>query len=145
MARTGEGEAGKSMKCSKCRGAISAEDSIGGYCTGCIQTMGSGLKKLSKDDLRRLREEVEIETSGLMSMEALRQMLEDMYDRLSSGEGFDEVIEETAIQIQRYAGLGMAKEMLKVTQALGSLALEQEEEIRKKMRKLISIGEKRHR
>jgi hypothetical protein len=142
MAKSGEGEAGKSMKCSKCRGAISADDSISGYCTECIQTMGSGLRKLSKEDLRRLRAEVEIETAGLMSMEALKQMLEDMYDRMTSGEGFDEAIEETAIQIQRYAGLGMAKEMLKVTQALGNMALEQEEEIRKKMRKLVTLGEK---
>jgi hypothetical protein len=106
--------------------------------------MGSGLKTLTKADVRRLKAAVNEETAGLMSLEAVKQLLEEMYDALKlGGVSFDLVLEQTAIRILRLAGLGMAREMLKFTQALSGLALEQEEEIRQKMRKLTELGENR--
>lgn len=130
------------MKCKKCSKEVPQEETIEGYCGDCVLQMGQGLKKMSKEDLRRLRDAVNEETAGLMSMETLKQLLEEMYDRLGAGDQFDLVIEHTAIQIQRYAGLGMCREMLKFSQALGQLALEQEEEIRGKIRKLTELGER---
>lgn len=129
--------------CKKCAKPVDEHETIEGYCGECILAMGSGLKKLSKEDLRRLKDAVNNETAGLMSTEALKQLLEEMYDLLSQGGvAFDEVIEQTAIRIQRLAGLGMGREMLKFTEALGALALEQENEIREKMRRLTALGEK---
>lgn len=106
----------------------------------CLVNAVSNLKPLTASDKRRLKAEVEAETAGLMSTEALKGLLEEAYDRLSQGEIFDLVIDDTANQIQRLAGLGAAREMLKFTQALGGLALEQEEEIRRKIRKLAALG-----
>ena len=128
------------MKCSKCGLRIDRNNSEGGFCMSCIMKMASNLRTLSATDKRRLKAEVEAETSGLMSMEVLKGLLEEAYDRLAKGEGYDLVIDDTANQIQRLAGLGAAREMLKVTQALGSLALEQEEELRRKIRKLAHFG-----
>lgn len=131
------------MNCKKCEKEIPPNETIEGYCGDCILKMGSGLKKLSKEDLRKLKQAVNDETAGLMSMDMLKQILEEAYEHHMKGElGFDEVIEQTAIKIQRYAGLGMCREMLKVTQALGQLAIEQEEEIRTRMRKLTALGER---
>lgn len=109
----------------------------------CVSEMGSSLKPLSKEDLAKLREAVEAEVAGLVSMEVLKGVLEEMYDRLGGGEAFDDVVEGTAIQIQRLYGIGHGREMLKFTEALGNLALEQEEEIRKRIRKLANLGERK--
>lgn len=128
------------LKCSKCGVRVDRDNSEGGFCMDCIVSMSSNLRSLSSADKRRLKAEVEAETSGLMSMEVLKGLLEDAYERLSKGDGFDLVIDDTANQIQRLAGLGAAREMLKFTQALGGLAVEQEEEIRRKIRKLAALG-----
>lgn len=129
--------------CKKCQRPVPKEETIEGYCSECILTMGSGLKKLSKDDLKNLKAAVNQETAGLVSMEALKQLLEEMYDTMHEGNiAFDAAIEQTAVRILRLAGLGMAREMLKFSQALGTLALEQEEEIRQKMRRLVELDEK---
>lgn len=111
----------------------------------CVVDIGSDLaaKPLSKEDVERLRNTVEAETAGLLSTELLKGILEEMYDRLLGAEHFDDVIDHAALQIQRLAGLGMAREMLKVTDALSSLASEQEEEIRRRIRKLSALGQDR--
>lgn len=131
------------MNCKKCAKLVAPNETIEGYCGDCILTMGAGLKKMTKEDLRRLKAAVNEETAGLISMEALKSLLEEMYDSLSTGGlVFDEVIEQTAIRIQRLAGLGMGREMLKFTEALASLAVTQEEEIRQRMRRLSDLGGK---
>lgn len=128
--------------CKKCSRPVPEEETIEGYCSECILSMGSGLKKLSQEDLRKLKAAVNQETAGLISMETIKQLLEEMYDTMQGGQiAFDVAIEQTAVRILRAAGLGMAREMLKFSQALGTLALEQEEEIRQKMRRLIELDE----
>jgi hypothetical protein len=129
------------VNCKKCGKPVDQSETIEGFCGDCILAMGSGLKKLSREDLRKLKAAVNEETAGLMSMEALKGLLEEMYDSLNTpGVTFDVVIEHTAVRIQRLAGLGMGREMLKFTEALGALAASQEEEIRQKMRRLTDIG-----
>lgn len=131
------------MNCKKCKKPVDVSETIEGFCGQCILVMGSGMRTLSKDDLKRLKSAVNEETAGLMSMEVMKQVLEEMYDRLSAGkEEVDDIITHTAIQIQRLAGLGMCREMLKFSQALGKLALDQEEEVRIKMKKLSELGER---
>jgi hypothetical protein len=131
------------VNCKKCGKAVEQSETIEGFCGTCILSMGAGLKKLSKQDLRNLKEAVLEETAGLMSMETLKSVLEEMYDAMSTGAiAFDDAIEQTALRIQRLAGLGMGREMLKFTEALGALAVSQEEEIRQKMRRLTDLGNK---
>lgn len=80
------------MNCKKCGKPVPQNETIEGYCGECILTMGAGLKKMSKEDLKRLKAAVNEETAGLMSMEALRGLLEEMYDAMSTGGlVFDEV------------------------------------------------------
>lgn len=106
---------------------------------GCI-TAGGRLKQLSAADKLALKSAVETETAGLFSPDVLKDVLEQGYDRLNKGEAFDQVLEETAMEIQRLGGIGMCREMLRVTDALGELARGQEEEIRRKVRALTRPG-----
>lgn len=94
---------------------------------------------MSDKQRRDLKATIEQETSGLFPSETLRAVIEQGYDRLASGEDFDLVIEDTANEIQRLGGLGMCREMLRVTEALGDMAREQEEEVRKKVRALSKL------
>lgn len=132
------------LTCTKCKKEIDRSNSEGGYCMECVLSMGADMasKRLSKEDLKRLKAAVEAEIAGLMSTEMLKGILEDMYVAIEDGNPFAEAVDSAAVQVQRLAGLGMAREMLKVTQALGSMALEQEEEIRSRIRRLSALGEK---
>ena len=95
---------------------------------------------MSDRQRRELKATIEQETAGLFPSEALRGVIERGYDRLASGEDFDLVIEDTANEVQRLGGLGMCREMLRVTEALGDMAREQEEEVRKKIRSLSRLS-----
>jgi hypothetical protein len=95
---------------------------------------------MSEKQRRQIKTSLEQETSGLFPPETLRALIEQGYDRLASGEDFDAVIEDTANEIQRLGGLGMCREMLRIAEALGDLAREQEEEIQRKVRVLSKLG-----
>lgn len=127
------------MTCKECGEPVEYKNAIEGLCVPCV-TKGGHVTRLTPEDLKRLRRAVEAETAGLLSQELLLEILERMYDRLAKGEPFDATIKETAIELQRLAGLGMCGEMLKITTALGNMATEQEEEIRRKMRVLSGLG-----
>lgn len=129
------------MNCKKCGEPTKDATEMCGPCTFKI---GEGMsRKFTKDELRLLKIMVNEETAGLMSMEILKAHLEEMHERLVKGDNFEGVIEETALRIQILAGTGMCREVLKITEALQKLGLEQEEEIREKMRRLTSLDDKR--
>jgi hypothetical protein len=123
-----------------CREETTAERSIGGVCLDCISRTAKVTTGLTPEQRRLARASIQAETSGLFPLETLKSVLEDGYDRLAGGEPFDTVIEDLACEVQRLGGLGMCREMLKVTEALGDLAHEQEEEIRRKIRSLANVG-----
>lgn len=128
------------MNCKKCGDPTQDATEL---CGPCTFKLGEGMnRKFTKDELRLLRIMVNEETAGLMSMEILKAHLREMHERVNRGEDYDGVVDETALRIQILAGTGMCREMLKVTQALQNMALEQEEEIRSKIRKLTDLGEK---
>lgn len=131
------------MKCTSCGEPIQFDKSIEGVCIPCILKQGEALRPagpMSDRQRRELKATIEQETAGLFPSEALRGVIERGYDRLASGEDFDLVIEDTANEVQRLGGLGMCREMLRVTEALGDMAREQEEEVRKKIRSLSRLS-----
>lgn len=135
------------MKCAKCQCLVADGKDLFGYCQACIFAMGESQKHLTREDRNRLKAYVDQETAGLIPAEALKLILEEAYDKLSKAtDPFDIVIDDTANEIQRLAGLGMCRHILQVIEglekassSLGDLAREQSEEIKRKVRVLSNL------
>ncbi len=131
------------MKCKFCGKPADGRDQIDGVCIRCVASAGAALresKPLTKQQLLELRAAIEQETAGLFPKSTLRALLEGCFKRVTDGEDAAAVAEDTASEIMRLGGLGMCREMLKVTDALGQLARDQEEEVRTKVRALSRMG-----
>lgn len=130
--------------CKKCAKPFGAQDLLEGVCVDCIFEMGSGLKTLSKTDLEALRREkaaVEAETAGLfLSAGLLRGVLDDMLDGVEGGDDREACVTRAANDIQRLGGIGMCREMIRMSEALGDFARGMEEEARRRMGALSKLG-----
>ncbi len=114
---------------------------VGKLCGSCFVDRAGTPKKIKKEDLDRLKREVEGETAGLLPQETLLQIIEEGYDRLVKESGsFDDEVTRMAIEVQRLSGLAVAKKVMEVLGALGKLVEEQEEEVRRVLRKLGRMG-----
>lgn len=139
-----------------CRECALEAELIEGVCVECIFRMADQGSKISKEDLRRVRDEVEKETSGLIPPNILRSILKGAVDRIETNHrtgrlGQDEDILDHAVnEIQRLGGLGMCREMMRMAESFRSMAhevgrgLEEtaqtvEDEVRRKVRILSSL------
>lgn len=121
------------MPCKKCR-KDPDEGLLEGLCSDCIFEMGSNLKQLSKEDLKRARAAVEAETTGLFSPEILGGILENLLESVENGEDREMALVHAANEIQRLGGLGMCREMLRISEAIERMAYDIQEETRRKIR-----------
>jgi len=132
------------MKCSKCGSPVTRDKGfeIGGswFCAGCFVAKAQEARHFSKDDVARLKRAHLEETAGPIPRTFLLQILESGYDRISRGEEpFDQILQDMTNEIERAAGLFISREILQVIEACQHVFLEQEEEIRQRMRKLSGL------
>lgn len=132
----------------KCRGCGTPLDREKGFesgpgellCVGCFVKRAEGRKPLSGEDRKRLKEAVKEEMDGLLPRDALCEAVEEGYGRLVEGEGeFDEEVGRMVNEVERLAGLSMCREMLGIVRGLQDVLVEQEDEIRQKMRRLAEL------
>ncbi len=134
------------MKCAQCSSEVERSQSfeIEGervLCSSCFVERAQKRRSLTGEDRRRLKAAVKEEMASLLPRETLRQIVEDGYERLLKGEGdFDEEVGRLTNEIERMVGLAMCKEMLNVIHTVGEVFGEQEEEIRRKMRRLADLN-----
>lgn len=129
--------------CKFCDGPLEGRHEVDGVCMECVVRTGSALRRakpLTKDQLKILRDAIEHETGGLFPPATLRAIIEAALDRAADGDPRETVVEELACEIQRMGGLGMCREMLKVSDALSEVAQGQEDEIRDRVRRLSKLG-----
>lgn len=136
--------------CRECR--VDA-DLIEGICIDCIYRLADRGSKISKEDIQKIRDEVQKETAGLIPHNILRSILEAALAAQDAGSPEEEIVEEAANEIQRLGGLGMCREMAKiaegfrsmsadVTRGLEETALSIDEEVRRKVRILSNLPRK---
>lgn len=134
------------MKCKSCAAEVERKEAFeveggGALCAGCFIARAQEQRALTGEDRRRLKAAVKEELGTVLPREALRQLIEDGYERLLKGEGdFDDEVGRLTNEIERLAGLAMCKEMLDVIRTVGDTFSEHEEEIRGKMRRLANLS-----
>jgi hypothetical protein len=132
-----------------CKECHTDADLIDGICIDCIYRLAERGTQISKDDIRRVREEVEKETAGLIPPNMLRFILE----AFQASAGDEGAIEEASNEIQRLGGLGMCREMARMAENFRAMSgeigrgLEEtaqsiDEEVRRKVRILSSLPRK---
>lgn len=126
------------VKCSECAEEVDhakAFDLAGmRFCGTCFIERASQSRELKREDLDRLKREVQGETAGILPQQTLLDMIEGGYDRImQGGASFDEEIERLAVEIQRLTGLAVARKTMEILDALGKMVAEQEEEVRRVM------------
>lgn len=129
------------MKCSECGEEVDQAKSfdLAGvrFCSTCFIEKASQPKELKREDLDRLKREVQGETAGILPQQTLLDMIEGGYDRImQGGASFDEQVERLAVEIQRLTGLAVARKTMEILDALAHMVSEQEEEVRRVIRKL---------
>jgi len=139
-----------------CRECKVEGDLIEGICVECIFRMADPGGQVSKEDLRRVKDEVEKETSGLMPPNILRSILERALSRIEIDrsrqvrELVNQVVSQACSEIQRLGGLGMCREMMRMAEGFRSMAAEVgrgleetaqsiEDEVRRKVRILSAL------
>ena len=133
------------MKCAQCSKEGSREETFeieGGrsLCASCFVERAQKKRSLTGEDRKRLKAAVKEEMASVLPREALHQLIEEGYERLLKGDGdFEEEVGRLTNEIERMAGLAMCKEMLEVIRSIGDVFGEQEEEIRRKMRRLADL------
>jgi len=134
----------KGSACARCAEPVERDTSFdtdkGPMCVRCFTDYAAEHqpeKKLDIKELKARKEMIEAETTGLLPRQILLGLIEDGYDRLMNGEGkFDQEVERLATDIQKMAGLAVARNVMNVLAALGKLVEEQEEEVRGTIRRL---------
>lgn len=130
------------MKCHQCSAEVEREKAFeiegsGALCASCFVEKAQKKRSLTGEDRRRLKAAVKEEMASVIPRETLRQLIEEGYERLLRGDAdFDEEVGRLTNEIERLTGLAMCKEMLVVIRSIGDVFGEQEEEIRRKMRRL---------
>lgn len=134
--------------CSKCK---QDADLLEGICIDCIFKLADPKAQVSKEDLRRIREEVEKETAGLLPPHILRSLLSELiHPDLDNDPHRERLLEHASNEIQRLAGLGMCREMMRLADGFRtmadqvSLGLQEtaqsiEEDVRRKVRILSAL------
>jgi len=132
------------LSCSGCGVAIVREKSfdLGGklLCSTCFINRAEENRKLDPKDRERLKKALLEEEARVLPRGMLLEILESGYDRVNQrGGSYDEELEHIADEVDRLACLFVSRQILSVLEALQSVFLEQEEEIRRKIRKLASL------
>ena len=120
-------------KCEKCGAEFEPKDLLSGFCTDCIFKMATERRAITKDDIKKAKMLVEAETAGLIAPDLLDGILDSLMDAVLEGEDRDDVRTRARVEIQRLAGLGCCREMLKTSEALSETSRQIEEEIRRKI------------
>lgn len=132
------------MKCKKC-GAEPPDGLLEGICADCIFKAAEKLGSLTKADIERVRREkatIEAETKGLfLSPGLLRGVLDDLLEAVEGGEDRELCLTKATNAVQKLGGIGMCREMIRMTEALGDFALKLEEEARRRLKTLSKLGE----
>jgi hypothetical protein len=129
------------MRCSDCQRKVDPSEAIAGNCRDCFFAKVGTIKDVPKERWAEAKRTIEAETAGLVPASGLRQIFEAFYEAVAGGAQLDRAIDEHALMVQRLAGLGACREMLKFSDTLGTLATEWEGFIRDKISKLSKIGE----
>jgi len=131
------------VKCKKC-GAEPPDGLIEGICADCIFKAADKLRTLSKADIEYIKREkatIEAETSGLfLAPGLLKGVLEDLLDSVEDGEDRDVSVMKAQNEIQRLGGIGMCREMIKMSEALVKFSLSVEEDARRRLGVLSKLG-----
>lgn len=133
-----------------CKECKSEGELLEGICIDCIFKLADPKAQVSKEDLRRVREEVEKETAGLLPPNILRSLLSDLIDPGVDDGPRERLLEHASNEIQRLAGLGMCREMMRLADGFRtmadqvSLGLQEtaqsiEEDVRRKVRILSAL------
>lgn len=129
------------MRCTDCQKEVSPDDAIAGNCRDCFFAKVGTIKSVSKERWADAKRTIEAETAGLVPAAGLRQIFEAFYEAVAAGAQLDRAIDDHALMVQRLAGLGACREMLKFSDTLGTLAGEWEGFIRDKISKLSKMDE----
>jgi hypothetical protein len=129
------------VKCSECSEEVDQAKSfdLAGmrFCGPCFIDRAGQPRELKQEDLDRLKREVQGETAGILPQQTLLDMIEGGYDRImQGGASFDGEVERLAVEIQRLTGLAVARKTMEILDALSRMVAEQEEEVRRMIRKL---------
>jgi len=130
------------MLCETCRKEMAREDAleVGGksYCADCFYRVAQPFREnLTPEQRRYLREVVSQEMEGVLPRGALKDVVEDGFNRILSGKvDPEDEINHIVNRVEQIAGLSMCREILLVVQALKTTLEQQEEELRDKVRKL---------
>jgi len=135
---------GEDLTCTECGAPVTRGKSfeIDGkfLCSTCFINCAGENRKLDPKDRERLKKALLEEEARVLPRGMLLEILESGYDRISQrGGSYDEALEQTADEVDRLACLFVSRQILSVLEALQSALLEQEEEIRRKIRKLASL------
>lgn len=128
------------MVCKRCKKPFTTKDLLEGLCVDCIFEVSKGLRTLSREDVRKAKAAVEAETAGLVPSAFLGQVLSDLLSDVENGEDPELARVKAENAVQRLAGIGMCREMIRLAESLSELAREIEEEARCKLRTLSNLG-----
>lgn len=109
------------------------------FCASCFCKKAEEHRQLEGKDKKRLSRAVKEEMAGILPREALKELLEDGCHDLIQEADTDPILNRMVNEIERMCGLAMCREILNVIQGLQGEMGEQEEEIRKKIRKLAEL------
>ena len=133
------------MTCSKCNGPVTRENSfdLGGgklLCSTCFITRAQERRPLSKDDLERLRKSVRHESSGAIPRAILEDILQDGLRKAYAGkQDIPVIVASMSDEIERIATLTVARQVIDVISALQKSLLEEEEEIRRQIKRVADL------
>lgn len=125
--------------CKKCSKNFPRGEMIEGVCVDCIFELGKKIPTISKEDVERARRAVEAETAGLINPLLLEGILEDFADQLEEGTDRHIALIHASSEIQRLGGLGMCRELMKISDALEKNAHDMQDEVRHKIRVLSNM------
>lgn len=94
------------MECKSCHNPKEPGDLLGGMCVECIYSAASKMSSVTREDIERVKREVEAETAGLFPPEMLLGLLDDLIDAVGGGEDRDLALLRASSDIQRLGGLG---------------------------------------
>ncbi len=126
------------MKCSTCGNPIEHGNSIGGVCVPCVFEQSTKRRALDPKDRDRLKREVEAETAGFMPTSVLVDTIL-LWARTHGIQVTEDQARHLSNEFQRYAGLSVCREVLGVIKAASKGFEEQEEEVRRKIKKLAAL------
>lgn len=133
------------MFCETCRKEIKRDQSFEAgeksYCSECFFRVASAFREnITPEQKKRLRELVREEIEGLLPRAAIREIIEEGFNRIASrkGSAADE-LGHVVNQIERICGMVMFREILSVVSAIKTTLEAQEDELRSRLRNLHKI------